>query len=830
MSIYTSPRVLARGQLSAVPDHHLYDLGTPLTPLVGREREMDTVRALLRRADVRLVTLTGPPGAGKTRLAQELAAALVGAFERVVFVSLAAIREPALVLPAIARPLGVQESGGRPLANALYDYLAPRRLLLVLDNFEQVVDAAPRVAELLAACAGVTALITSRTALGVRGEFEAPVLSLPLPPEDLRHDLDVVARSPAVELFVQRCQAVCPDFRLDEGNVRAVAEVCARLDGLPLAIELAAPRIRLLTPETLVARLINRFALLTGGARDLPSRHRSLRAAISWSYDLLSTREQQLFRQMAVFAGGWTLAAAEAVAPASAPAPPEPDDSSTTALDLLASLVAQSLVRVKGRGLEMEAASTTPLGGDEPRFEMLESIRDFAWEALVAGGEMDAVQRAHAAYCLALAEQAHPHLFGADQTDWLERLDRDHENIRAALEWSIARGDAETALRLGVALRRFWLGRGYIVHGRRLLERALATGGAVAPEWRGEALDAAGELAWVEGDDVAAERLFSESLAIRRALGDYVGIGWTLNYLGLVARRSGDGATARARFDEALALGRRFGETRQIGHLLHNLGDLAYDEGELDAARTLLGESLDVFRSLDDRTSIAMALSSMGEVVAALGESAPARGLIEEGVALAIELGDRRRLAALLANLAAVAATEHPERAVQLAGAAAALRDAVGVRLPERERARFELRLAPCRRALDETTFAARWLEGQAMSRERIIDLALAEAREQPPEVAAPPAVTAPPAAPGDELTRRELEVLRLLAGGCSNQVIADMLVVSVRTVEHHVSNIYEKIGVRGRAAATAYAFHHQLVPASPSSSPWQDTPPATYK
>jgi predicted ATPase/class 3 adenylate cyclase len=440
-------------------DRHAHNLPAQPTPLIGREREAAEARERLRRPEVRLLTLAGPGGTGKTRLALQVAVDVLEDFaDGVFFVPLAPISDPTLVASTVAQTLGVQETGSRPLLERLKEFLQDKAVLLVLDNFEQVIAAVPVVTALHAACPRLKSLVTSREVLRLQGEHEFPVPPLAVP--DLRHlpASERLSQYAAAALFIQQASAVKPDFMVTNDNAPAVAEICVRLEGLPLAIELAAARSKLLSPQALLARLGSRLELLRGGARDLPARHQTLRGAIAWSYDLLSPDEQALFRRMAVFVGGCTLEAAEAVCRAAGP--PELD-----VLEGMTSLVDKSLLR------QEEEANR------EPRFQMLETIREYGLECLTTSGELESARRAHATDYLALAEEAEPELTGPQQGVWLHRLETEHDNLRAALQWSQARQDAETGLRLGGALWRFWLVRGYLREGRERLGRLLALAG-----------------------------------------------------------------------------------------------------------------------------------------------------------------------------------------------------------------------------------------------------------------------------------------------------------------------------------------------------------------
>jgi predicted ATPase/class 3 adenylate cyclase len=486
-------------------DHYRNNLPIQPTPLVGREKEVAEVCLRLSRPEVRLLTLTGAGGTGKTRLGLQVAAELTDEFEDgVFFVSLAAISDPELVVPDVAGTLGVKETGGQPLLKSLEYYLREKHILLVLDNFEQVLEAAPMVSELLSAAPNLKVLATSRISLGLYGEYEYSVPPLDLPDLERAPSVERLSQYEAVRLFVERAQAAKADFSVTNENAPAVAEICHRLDGLPLAIELAAARIKLLTPQAMLARLGNRLKLLTGGARDLPERQRTLRGTIRWSYELLEEGEKVLFARLAVFSGGGTLEAIEAICDAEGDLPVD-------VLDGVSSLVDKSLLRQE----EEE--------GGEPRFVMLETIYEYAREKLENSGEAETIKRAHAEYFLALAEKAEPKLTTAEQGAWLERLETEHDNLRAALSWSLGRKDQELALRLGGALWRFWFLRSHLSEGLQWLGEVLSLRGGFTA-LRAKALNGAGDLVWSQGNYDRAKELYEESLALSRQLGDKRGI------------------------------------------------------------------------------------------------------------------------------------------------------------------------------------------------------------------------------------------------------------------------------------------------------------------
>jgi non-specific serine/threonine protein kinase len=686
------------------PPPWIADRPYSMTSFVGRDRELAAVRRLLTRA--RLLTLTGPGGVGKTRLALEALTGLAGDLAGAVcVVSLAALREPAEVLGSIAAALDVRDAAGGPVADRLAEHLRDRRLLLVLDNFEPVLAAGPAVTALLAGCPGVRALVTSREALRVAGEQRFPVPPMELPDPAGPADVVALGRCEAVALFVERAQAVDPDFALTPENAPAVAGVCAGLDGLPLAIELAAARVRHLPPRTLLSRLGRRLPLLTGGPRDAPPRQQTLQATLEWSHALLTPSEQALFRRLAVFVSGCTLEAAEAVCPAAG-------HLGQDLLDGLAALVDKSL-------LWREEA-----GGGQARFRMLETVREFASDRLWESGEAQPVEREHTAYHIALAERAQAAMRGPQQLAWLGRLEQEHDNLRGALQRAVERGRAgdagaaEQGLRLAAALWRFWYVRGHFDEGRRWLAQLLALPtGSLRTAERANALNGAGSLARPQGDYATARALHQEALAIRRELGDKFGIAGSLNNLGLIARYQGDHARARVFFEEAIEINRELGNRRgeavnlnNLANALHaageaaaarrlqersvalfrgegdewgiamslcDLGDVVRDQGDAATARTLYEESLVRRRAVGDRRGMAMSLSGLGRLAYSQGDHAAARAQLGQSLAISSELGDRWGVAQVLEGLAALAAAEtQPERALRLAGAAAAVRSA----------------------------------------------------------------------------------------------------------------------------------------------------------
>jgi non-specific serine/threonine protein kinase len=607
-----------------------HNLPAPLTPFVGRAAELAEARRLLGAA--RLLTVTGAGGSGKTRLAMRVAADLLGAPfgarngypDGVWFVDLAPLTDPAFVPPAVAGVLGVVEQPGQPLVTTLRQVLRDRRLLLLLDNCEHLIDACAHLAEaLLTACPALRILATSREALGIAGEvaWELPPLAVPPPDWEPAPEEDPAALGAfeAVALFVGRARAVDPAFEVTRANAPAVVQICRRVDGLPLAIELAAVRVKMLTAEHIAARLEDRFRLLTGGSRTALPRQRTLRATLDWSHELLGEPERRLLRRLAVFAGGWSLEAVEAVCAGAGIA-------ASAVLDLLAQLVGKSLVQVaKGEG--------------EERYRLLETLRQYGRERLGEAGEDEGVRDRHRDWFLAFAERAKPELFGPRQAAWLDRLQSELDNLRAALEWALERGPAEPGLRLAGALWPFFFVRGYLVEGRERLARALAAPGAPAPTAaRADVLDGACELAFDYDDGAAVPRLAGESLAIRRSLGDRGGAAWALSHLARRAAYEGNEARAEELGAEALALARDAGASWVAAQVLEALGFAALERGDDPLARRRMEESLALFRTLDDRRAIGSSLGNLGRLTCLQGDYAAARAYLQESVVIGLEL------------------------------------------------------------------------------------------------------------------------------------------------------------------------------------------------
>jgi predicted ATPase/DNA-binding CsgD family transcriptional regulator len=778
---------------------------SPLTDFVGREREVVAIVRLLR--DARLVSLTGAGGIGKTRLALRVAGEVGPDFEDgVCWVDLVALADPDLIPSAVGEALGVREDPGRPLRESLPEFLRPRRLLLILDNCEHLLaGCASLVGDLLQAASAVRVLATSRQPLGLLGEtnWSVPPLSLPEPGAGAPNggnptrasDVERLLRSEAGQLFVRRAQAVRRTFELTEQNAAFVAQICRGLDGIPLALELAAARMNVLSARQVLDRLDDRFRLLTGGARTALPRHRTLAALIDWSHDLLSRDEQVLLRRLAVFAGGWDLDAAEAICADRGLAP-------DGVVDMLSGLVDKSLVLAEEQGRPP---------GRAIRYRMLETIRSYAEARLRESGEERQIRDRHRDWFVALAEHARPELWRSEQAAWLDRLDGELDNLRSAIDWGATRdGDPEAGLRLASALWRFWDLRGHVAEGRERLARLLALVPERTPT-RARGLHAAAYLAYLQGDLGASRALTRDSLPLGREVGDDSVVAFSHIGLGVLARADGDLGGATALAEAGLALSRATGNTVETYVSLFWLADLARSQRDIDRAVVLLEECLTLTREHGDRWTTAFVLSSLGMVALDRRDYPRATALQLESLTLRRALSDLVGVALCLDALASVASARgQVSRAARLLGSAQAIRESVGAAVLPAFRAEHDRTVAATRAALGEPGFASAWAEGRAMAPEEAIEAALAPKEDRSAPV--PPGEPARGAA--SLLTEREREVAALIARGLSNHQIADRLVISERTAANHVHSILGKLEFHSRAQVAAWAVEIGLKPA----------------
>jgi predicted ATPase/DNA-binding CsgD family transcriptional regulator len=830
--------LITREGKTTAASHTRPPVPVPLTSFIGREQEIASICALLRRPEIRLLTLSGTGGVGKTRLSLQVAACLRKDFaDQIYFVSLMEISDPALVIPTIAWTLGLEEVGSRPLLEHVQAFLKERRMLLLLDNFEQVVDAAPVLAELLQACPDLKVLATSRAVLHISGEHIFAVSPLALPDAALLPLTEDLDRYPAITLFSERARAVLPDFLLNKENRAIVAAICIHLDGLPLAIELAVPRLRVLSPKMLLERLSHLLQVLTHGMRDAPTRQQTLLNTLEWSYRLLNPHEQRLFRFLSIFVGGCTFSALETAWDLAGHGQEE-----NALLEGVTSLLDKSMLYRSTREAE------------EPRLLLLRTVREYGRQCLSHTGELAQAQWAHATYYLRLAEEAEPALKGPQPRPWLELLQREHDNLREALCFFIAQG-AEMALRMGKALERFWIIGGHVKEGRDLLEQALKADQNASAAIRGHALCILAALARYQGDFQAATAACEESLSIFRGLDDPVGIAGSLYRLGYVAWTRGDAATARAYYEESLLIAQGEACRDERSEALYCFASLAFFECDTRLARLLIDESLALSQALNDSYNITAALSLLGWIVLLQGDCAHARALQEESLQAARAVGNQRSIAHILSALAEIAyRTDDFEQAcayyeesltiilklddrwilavyleglartavalgesiwaVQILSAVDALRRIIGASMTAPlEKDVRERTQATLHERLGKHAFATAWAEGQAMSPEQVV-----VARHCTLHVAPISSAEKRPAMKmlrgrslHDDLTQRERDVLCLVAQGLTDAQVAEQLVISPRTVNFHLTSIYRKLQVSSRSAATRYVLEQQL-------------------
>ncbi|PYS99481.1 MAG: hypothetical protein DMF63_11515 [Acidobacteria bacterium] len=681
-------------------------------PIIGRRSEISDITQLLRDERVRLVTMTGIGGTGKTRLAHAVAETMLPEFADGVFmIELSSVSLPELVPASIAQPLGVKDAGGRPVFDILKDYLSDKHMLLVLDNFEQIVDAAPQIAELLAAANGVKILVTSRFLLQVTAEREFVVPPLSPPTGDLLSSFEDIKRNEAVQLFAERAQFADPNFRLTDENGRDVAEICARLEGLPLAIELAAARTRILSPSAILSKLENRLQFLTGGPRDLPERQRTMQGAIDWSYDLLDEIDKAVFRRISVFAGSFSLEAAEAVCAR------DGKTNDVAVVDAITSLIDKSLViKVEGKG-------------GERRFSMLDVVREYAAQSLKAAGEEDSAERAHSEYFVSLGEKAEPFLQAAQSAEWLDRLEDEHDNLRSAVQWSLT-NDPSLAVRLAVSVRNFWLLHSHLSEGYRWLKAALEVAGEPPAALRFKLMNGLGLAARFRGDYETARKAYADGLAAGKEAGDKQGVALSSRGLGLVAMQLGDTAGSRQYFESGLAISRELDDKFGIAISLSFLGDLARTERDFSRARPLFEESLGLFRALDNKSAVSDALNNLGAACFGEGDPAVAKKHFAEAANLALDLGNKMTISYSLDGFAALAIENgDPKRAARLSGAADGLRESIGYKIEPAEQVFRDAYFAKLLATLSEEELARELKRGHATPPEKAVSLAFKEYR-----------------------------------------------------------------------------------------------------
>jgi predicted ATPase/DNA-binding CsgD family transcriptional regulator len=771
-----------------------HNLPLARTRLIGREDDAAAVRHILLDAESRLVTLTGAGGCGKTRLALEVAAGLVDLFpDGVWLVELASLVDPALLTETVAAPLGVQQLTGRTLLEALIAWLEPRHLLVVLDNCEHLVDACARLVDrVLSACDRVRVLATSREPLRVDGEITWRVPSLAVPELMAFADPDQLTRSPAVRLLVERARTVQRTFQVTHDNGSAVAQICARLDGMPLALELAAAWARALSVKEIAERLEHSFGLLTGGSRSAPARHQTLRATLDWSHTLLSPAEQVVFRRLSVFAGGFSVAAAEAVCADEVIA-------RVDVLDLLTALVDKSLA------LFDDHASET-------RYRLLEPVRQYALEHLSVAAECAVVAGRHAAYYLGLAEQAAvalwaPHTtgpFGTNaQIQWQSRLEQEHDNLRVALAWAEQHDGADSLARWCAALWGFWFLRAHLDECRYWVERTLGRGDGLPPEQRARLLGQIGTLAKQRREYASAIAPFDEALRLFRSVGDEWNTGAILSMLGMTLGYLGDLSGARERLDECVAVYRQLSDPWGVGFALLNSSKITRASGDQERSRALLEEALPLLRQSRDVFQVLEVLIDLGSLALDVADHTSAANYLRDGLIVLRDSGMRWYLPETLelaAGLAAMAGRF--QESARLFGAAEMAREITGAARQAADEQSYVRNVERCRAVLDQNLFSMAWSTGGRLS--------VADAISDASALAESPATPAAPTGAAGPLSPREWEVVALLARGLSNPQIAEELVISRRTADRHVSNILNKLGFATRGQIAAWAFERR--------------------
>jgi non-specific serine/threonine protein kinase len=683
------------------------NLPATFTSLIGRDKDIAAVKDYLTNPDIRLVTLIGPGGIGKTRLSIASASKSLADFpDGIFFVALAPLDQPSLLPSAIAQALGYVEKSDLPAEKYLMEGIGNKRMLLVLDNCEHLIeDVAPLAASLLSSCSRLKILTTSREALQIPGEWLYSVPALELPKENSVVDVETISEFPALVLFAERAHAARSDFALNAENIRAVTAICSQLDGLPLAIELIAVRVKTLSIEQIAARLDNRFALLTSGSRIAPSRQQTLRATLDWSYELLTETERELFRQLSVFVGGFTLEALESVALL---------DSDQSILDALSRLVDKSLLLVQQQ--------------DQPRYRFLEPIRQYARDKLNETGEANLIQDRHLSYYLRLAEEGEPYLYGAGQQDWKNRLELDHDNLRVALAWSLESNQIEAGLKMAGALAWFWLSKGHLSEGNLWLEKTLASGAGAQGKDRAKALRASSILLTATGDYIRARAFAELSVELYREIGDNRGVGLALIDLGASLYHEGKREEAIESCEESLRLLQATGERWGIAYALVWLGDPLFRMGDIERAATSWEESLRLSQELGDHNLMAWSLGGLADVARLRADYQRATGMFKEALSLYQGAGDKIGPPFSLEALGLIAAAlGDAKRAARLWGAASAWREAINEPLALVYQRDYAASVTQARTQLGEEVFASAWSQGHAMSPEQAITLALEE-------------------------------------------------------------------------------------------------------
>jgi predicted ATPase/DNA-binding CsgD family transcriptional regulator len=788
----------------------------PHTSLIGRENEVVQLMELLRSGEVRLVTLTGPGGVGKTRLAQvaEALQAMRAEYpDEVCLVELAPVTDPDQVVPTIARTLGVREAPGMPLFATLKEHLRDKRLLLVLDNFEQVMTARHLIEELLQTCPQLKVLVTSRSPLQLPSEYELAISPLTLPESGRPLSVDDQSRYGAIALFVQRASEVKHDFKLTERNAEAIGEVCRRIDGLPLAIELVAAHARLLPPQAILARLQHPLELLAGRTHDPSARHTTMRNTIEWSYKLLDEREQRLFRRLSVFMGGCSLRAAEAVC----------NEAGDISIESAHPHAIEVLKGVEGLVDKSLLRYVEQREDEEPRLTMLETVREYALEQLLASGEADTMRRRHADYYLALAERLQPELRSDNVQTWMGHLSPEHDNLRAALRWLLQRdqvADYEAALRLILDLQDFWGRQHHTSEVQQWLEIALTRSERRATLLRLKALRYISTLVYAQADYSVAQTWAEDALAVARELNNEPLIASSLNHIGLMAIFQGKYEQARTLLEESLDIFQRAGNDVGVGAVYINLGEAVRYQGDYAQAEAYYRESLRVFTALGSQLGILQALSNIGHMAYMRGDLPSARATFVEALALAHETDARKPAAEVLTGMSSVIMAEvvstgnEPNissqslrgvtQATHILGTTSAIVERSGRQMEPIDQEEFDRNVASARAIMGEKMFTAAWEKGRAMTLAQALELVKRGQRRARGRAG-------PPATGG--LTTREVEVAALVAGGMSNEAIAQALVLSERTIEMHVSHALHKLGLTTRTQLAAWAVRNGLQP-----------------